>query len=236
MIGDLIHALYDVATSEAAYINAFTFAVFLAFGATGEWVAERSGTLNISIEAMFLAGAFGAAVGLDRTGNQVHCSPDRGRCESGDRSRPGADEPPTRRQPIRGRVDPQHPGAGTCQLSRVRTRLLDEEVGLDSDPAPVRHPTHRTRPVRPRRGSSTSSTWSFPRAGGSSIGLGGVWKYVQSARTPSRPMCRASTSISDVVRASTSSGSPLGSVAPTWHSRPSASSKIPSSADADSSR
>jgi ABC-type uncharacterized transport system permease subunit len=70
VIGDLIGALFDVATSEAAYINALTFAVFLAFGASGEWVAEKSGTLNISVEAMFLAAAFGAAVGLDRTGNQ----------------------------------------------------------------------------------------------------------------------------------------------------------------------
>lgn len=70
MIVDFFSAFGDVATSEAAYINAFTFAVFLAFGASGEWVAEKSGTLNISIEAMFLAAAFAAAVGLDRTGNQ----------------------------------------------------------------------------------------------------------------------------------------------------------------------
>ena len=70
MIVDLFTALGDVATSEAAWINAFTFATFLAFGASGEWVAEKSGTLNISIEAMFLAGAFAAVIGLDRTGNQ----------------------------------------------------------------------------------------------------------------------------------------------------------------------
>lgn len=71
MIGDLLSAIADVLTSEAAYINAFTFAVFLAFGATGEWVAEKSGTLNISVEAMYLAGAFAAALGLDRTGSQA---------------------------------------------------------------------------------------------------------------------------------------------------------------------
>lgn len=68
---DVLTAIGDVLTSEAAYINALTFAVFLAFGATGEWVAERSGTLNISLEAMFLGGAFAAAIGLDRTGNEV---------------------------------------------------------------------------------------------------------------------------------------------------------------------
>ena len=69
MVIDVLRAIGDVLTSEAAYINALTFAVFLAFGAAGEWVAERSGTLNISLEAMFLAGAFAAAVGADRTDN-----------------------------------------------------------------------------------------------------------------------------------------------------------------------
>ncbi|MEM9746933.1 MAG: ABC transporter permease [Actinomycetota bacterium] len=71
MFGDFFAAIGDILTSESAYINAFTFAVFLAFGASGEWVAEKSGTLNISIEAMFLAGAFAAAVGLDRSGSEV---------------------------------------------------------------------------------------------------------------------------------------------------------------------
>ncbi len=71
MIASALTAFVDVFTSEAAYINALTFAVFLAFGATGEWVAERSGTLNISIEAMFLAGAFAAAMGMDRSGSEV---------------------------------------------------------------------------------------------------------------------------------------------------------------------
>lgn len=70
-MGDVISAIFDVLTSEAAYINAFTFAVFLAFGATGEWVAERSGTLNISIEGMLLAGAFAAAVAHDVAGSEI---------------------------------------------------------------------------------------------------------------------------------------------------------------------
>jgi simple sugar transport system permease protein len=71
VIASFLGGIADVLTSEAAYINAFTFAVFLAFGATGEWVAEKSGTLNISLEGMFLAGAFGAAVAMDRTGSEV---------------------------------------------------------------------------------------------------------------------------------------------------------------------
>ncbi len=70
-MGGFLGAVADVATSEAAWVNALTFAVFLAFGATGEWVAERSGTLNISLEAMFLAGAFGAALGFHLTGSLV---------------------------------------------------------------------------------------------------------------------------------------------------------------------
>ncbi|MFV2040210.1 MAG: ABC transporter permease, partial [Acidimicrobiales bacterium] len=50
-------------------INAALFAGLLAFAATGEWVAERAGTINISVEAMLLAGAFTTAVGFDLTGS-----------------------------------------------------------------------------------------------------------------------------------------------------------------------
>jgi simple sugar transport system permease protein len=71
VIASVFSAVFDVLTSEAAYLNAMTFAVFLAFGATGEWVAEKSGTLNISLEGMFLAGAFAAALGFDRSGNEA---------------------------------------------------------------------------------------------------------------------------------------------------------------------
>ena len=68
---DFLSAVLDVLSSEAAYINAFTFAVFLAFGAAGEWVAERSGTLNISVEAMLLAGAFAAAVAHHAVASEI---------------------------------------------------------------------------------------------------------------------------------------------------------------------
>jgi simple sugar transport system permease protein len=71
VIASVVSGFVDVLTSEAAYLNAMTFAVFLAFGATGEWVAEKSGTLNISLEGMFLAGAFAAALGYDRSGSEV---------------------------------------------------------------------------------------------------------------------------------------------------------------------
>jgi len=38
--------------------SAVRLSVPLAFAATGEYVAERAGTLNISVEAMMLGGAF----------------------------------------------------------------------------------------------------------------------------------------------------------------------------------
>jgi general nucleoside transport system permease protein len=66
-MGDLVGAVLDVLSSPTAYGNALAVAVFLAFGASGEWVAERSGTLNISIEGMYLAGAFGATMGFHLT-------------------------------------------------------------------------------------------------------------------------------------------------------------------------
>jgi simple sugar transport system permease protein len=56
-------AIFEVLTSESALASAVAFASLLAFAASGEWVAERAGTLNISVEGMLLAGAFGAAVG-----------------------------------------------------------------------------------------------------------------------------------------------------------------------------
>jgi len=46
------------------YASAFQLAVVFLFAASGEWVAERAGTLNISVEGMLLAGAFGAALGM----------------------------------------------------------------------------------------------------------------------------------------------------------------------------
>jgi simple sugar transport system permease protein len=53
----------DVFGADALYVSAFQLTVVFLFAATGEWVAERAGTLNISVEGMMLAGAFGAALG-----------------------------------------------------------------------------------------------------------------------------------------------------------------------------
>ncbi|MDE0067000.1 MAG: ABC transporter permease [Acidimicrobiaceae bacterium] len=66
---DLLSAVYEIFSSESTYLNGALFAAFLAFAATGEWVAERSGTLNISVEGMLLGGAFAAAMGCHLTGS-----------------------------------------------------------------------------------------------------------------------------------------------------------------------
>ena len=58
----LANALSDVLGSEAMYTSTVRFAVILAFAAIGEWVAERAGTLNISLESFMVGGAYGAAV------------------------------------------------------------------------------------------------------------------------------------------------------------------------------
>lgn len=66
-MGGFFQAVWDIASSDSTYINGALFAAFLAFAASGEWVAERSGTLNISVEGMLLSGAFTGAVIYDST-------------------------------------------------------------------------------------------------------------------------------------------------------------------------
>lgn len=64
-------AIIDIASSESTYINGALFAAFLAFAASGEWVAERAGTLNISVEGMLLGGAFTSAIGYHITDSML---------------------------------------------------------------------------------------------------------------------------------------------------------------------
>jgi ABC-type uncharacterized transport system permease subunit len=66
-VGHFLSALGDIATNESAYRNAIIAAVVLLFGASGELIAEKAGTINISLEAMLLAGAFAAAIGVHIT-------------------------------------------------------------------------------------------------------------------------------------------------------------------------
>ena len=62
-------AIWDVLKSSSTYASTMRFSTLLAFAAIGEWVAERAGTINISVEGMILTGAFTAALGSDLTGN-----------------------------------------------------------------------------------------------------------------------------------------------------------------------
>lgn len=64
-----LEAVWEIFTSDSTYVNGALFAGLLLFAASGEWIAERAGTINISVEAMLLAGAFTAAVGYDLTGS-----------------------------------------------------------------------------------------------------------------------------------------------------------------------
>ncbi len=64
-------AIWDVLSSEVTYSSAMRFAALLLFAACGEWVAERAGTLNISVEGMILAGAFAAAEAYDLIGGNA---------------------------------------------------------------------------------------------------------------------------------------------------------------------
>jgi general nucleoside transport system permease protein len=62
-----VSGVWDVLTNEITWSSAMRVAVLLLFAAAGEWVAERAGTLNISVEGMLLGGAFAAALAYDAT-------------------------------------------------------------------------------------------------------------------------------------------------------------------------
>lgn len=64
---DFLTGMWEAMSSASTYETAALFAGLLIFAASGEWVAERSGTINISIEGMLLAGAFTSAVGYSIT-------------------------------------------------------------------------------------------------------------------------------------------------------------------------
>ena len=68
-MGDFLDAVGEIATNSTAYRNAAIAAVILLLAASGELVAERAGSINISLEGMMLGGAFAAAIGQDLTGS-----------------------------------------------------------------------------------------------------------------------------------------------------------------------
>jgi simple sugar transport system permease protein len=66
-VGDFFSALADIFTSPTMYSSAVRLGGFLAFAALGELVAEKAGTINISVEGSLLSGAFAGTVGYDLT-------------------------------------------------------------------------------------------------------------------------------------------------------------------------
>ena len=66
-MGGFFSAIADVLTNEVTYSGAMRFAALLAFAAIGETIAEKAGTLNISLEGMLLGGAFAGALGMHLT-------------------------------------------------------------------------------------------------------------------------------------------------------------------------
>lgn len=63
-----VNVIWDVLKNSSTYEIAIRFTAVLGFAAIGEWVAQKAGTMNISIEAMILAAAFASAVGYDISG------------------------------------------------------------------------------------------------------------------------------------------------------------------------
>lgn len=66
---NVVSALADIFSSPTMYSSAVRLAVFLAFAALGELVAEKAGTINLSVEGSLLAGGFGGVVVYDMTGS-----------------------------------------------------------------------------------------------------------------------------------------------------------------------
>ena len=69
MIADFFAAVGEVLSAEITYLSGWRFAAALGFVAVGEWVAERSGAINISVEGAMLAGAFMSVVGHSLPGS-----------------------------------------------------------------------------------------------------------------------------------------------------------------------
>ncbi len=70
-MGDFLDAVLDIFGSETMYGSAVRLGGLLAFAALGELVAEKAGTINISVEGSLLAGAFGGTVGYHYSGSTV---------------------------------------------------------------------------------------------------------------------------------------------------------------------
>jgi ABC-type uncharacterized transport system permease subunit len=70
-VSNALSASWDVASASVTYEVTVRLAAVLAFSAVGEWIAEKAGTLNISLEAMILTGAFASAMVSSESNNIV---------------------------------------------------------------------------------------------------------------------------------------------------------------------
>ena len=68
-MGDMLGPVWDIFSNPTMYGSAVRLGGFLAFAALGELVAEKAGTINISVEGSLLAGAFGGAVAAGAGGS-----------------------------------------------------------------------------------------------------------------------------------------------------------------------
>ena len=66
---DFFRAAWDVLSSSNIYEGGLRFAIVLALVAAGEWIAEKAGTINISVQGTLLAGAFASAMGFPLSEN-----------------------------------------------------------------------------------------------------------------------------------------------------------------------
>ncbi len=234
-MGDFLSAVGEIATNESAYRNAMVAAIILLFAALGELVAEKAGTINISLEGMMLAGAFAAAIGQDLTGSvwvgmafAVMAGVAVAMVQSNMSHRLPADQFVVGLVLnvlvlgvvgfLAGEIDPQ-------------TNIVDRT----RDPAAGRHPAARSGAVRRSRGCCTSRSRSSRSSGTSSTAAAGASRCVPSARTRTPPTCRACTSTGCGARRSTSPGSPPVSPGRCCCSRVRADSRTRSSAVAGSS-
>jgi simple sugar transport system permease protein len=64
-------SMWDALTRSGSWATFFSLAAIFAFAGCGEWIAERAGTINISLEGMILAGHFAAAIVFDKTHNMI---------------------------------------------------------------------------------------------------------------------------------------------------------------------
>lgn len=68
---DFFQAVFEIFTNETFYGSAVRLGGFLAFAALGELVAEKAGTINISVEGAALSGAFTGTIAYHLTQNTV---------------------------------------------------------------------------------------------------------------------------------------------------------------------